>query len=133
MLSFSHVVQQDHDWKIIQESISKHATVNKTSFENMHTVKKCWWPKKREKNKGRIGPKKEIWKESSWGPGDHSFGFFCCTRSAASAHCHTLSLDMVDIENCLGELNLDVVWVPKSPSSLGGGKWPCLLVGRFSY
>jgi len=36
-----------------------------------------------------------------WGPGDHSLGF-CCSRSAASAHCHTLSLDMV-VEIAWGE------------------------------
>jgi len=47
-LSFSHVVQQD-DWKLIQESISKHATVNKTSFENSILFKNAGGPKKEKK------------------------------------------------------------------------------------
>ena len=45
---------------------------------------------KKRKNKGRIGPKKEIWKESSWGPGDHSFGVFFAVRAVRHPHIVTL-------------------------------------------
>ena len=81
--------------KIIQKSIWQTCNCDWHLFENMHTVKKCWWPKigRNEAKKGLKGGDLEGEQLiQQWG--DHSLGV-CCSRSVAFAHCHILSLDMV--------------------------------------
>ena len=58
-------------------------------FENMHTVEKCWWPKKGDTKQLKRGPRRRFLEGEQLYSirvgGDHSLGV-CCSRSAASAH-----------------------------------------------
>jgi len=77
-----------------------------------------------KRKKGRRGSKGRL---GSWGRVITVSGF-CCSRSTASAHCHTLSLHMV-VEIAWGVNHAWCGWGPKPPSSLvvRRGKIPLLL------
>jgi len=61
-----------------------------------------------KRKKGRRGSNGRL---ESWGRVITVLGF-CCSRSAASAHCHTLSLDMV----------VEIAWGVLTMPGVGGTK-----------